>query len=195
MKHSAMNIHWHMIKYLVLVAALTGINAGCLRYLTHERAAVLLPGVDINQTLRVAAIELEKNTWGCVLGVWVIRDQVITPAQAETIDTLYFSHIDSLRQNFNIWHLTWAIADLYRNGDDAIRAVLQKAYDDARLRAKKLGGTADRFANSDTLFMGDAHSLGRLYAERHVVVPGNPKYLQSFDDYLIHHPDKVKHSL
>ncbi len=34
----------------------------------------LLPGVDIDQTLKIAALEIDKGTLGCVLGVWVIRD-------------------------------------------------------------------------------------------------------------------------
>ena len=47
---------------------------------------------------------------------------------------------------------------------------------------------ADKFVNGDKIYMGDAHSLGRRYAETHVVVPGNPKYLQSFEEYLKKHP-------
>jgi hypothetical protein len=169
-------------RYLVLGMLLLSLP-GCLRYLTHDRSEVLLAGVDIDQTLRVAAIELDKGTLGCVLGVWAMRDQVVTPAQAARVSELYLSHIDSLQQYFNVWHLTWAIGDLYRNGDDSVRAVLQQAYDDAKRHAAALGGTADKFVNGDKLYMGDAHSLGRRYAELHVVVPGNKKYLQSFEDY------------
>lgn len=167
-------------------------QTGCLRYLTHDRSKVLLPGVDIDQTLRIAAIELDKGTWGCVLGVWVIRDQAMTPDQVSRISDLYFSHIDSLRPSFNVWHLTWAIADLYDNSDDPTRAALKKAYDDAKKRARALGGLANKFVNGDKIYMGDAHSLGRLYAEKHVVVPGNPKYLQSFEEYLKKHPQGNK---
>ena len=32
--------------------------------------------------------------------------------------------------------------------------------------------------------MGDVHSLGRFYAKKHIVIPGNKKYVQSFDDYM-----------
>jgi hypothetical protein len=178
------------LRVFCAVAVVT-VLAGCLRYLTHDRSKVLLP-VDIDQTLRIAEIEIDKGTWGCVLGIWVIRDQVVTPAQAATISDIYFSHVSLLKQNFNIWHLTWAIADLYDNGSDETRAVLEKAYQDARQRAKALGGLANKFVNGQKIYMGDAHSLGRRYAETHVVVPGNPKYLQSFEEYLKKHSKKPK---
>ncbi len=180
--------HYFGMLRMLLVAGILITVPGCMRYLTHIRSKVLLPGVDIDQTLKIAEIELDKGTLGCVLGVWVIRDQVVTPAQASKISDLYFSHIAMLKQSFNIWHLTWAIADLYKNGDQSIETVLQNAYADAKQRAHKLGGLADKFVNGDKLYMGDAHSLGRRYAETHVVVPGNPRYLQSFDEYLKMHP-------
>jgi hypothetical protein len=180
-----------LMQAIIAVAFLAGLS-GCLRYLTHDRSKVLLKGVDIDQTLKIASIEIDKGTLGCVLGVWAIRDQVVTPTQATAISGLYFSHIDSLKQSFNIWHLTWAIADLYENGNDSTRVTIHKAYEDAKQRAKKLGGLADKFVNGDKIYMGDAHSLGRRYAETHVVVPGNPKYLQSFEEYVKKHPQKKK---
>ena len=148
--------------------------------------------MDIDQTLKVAEMEIDKGTIGCVLGVWAIRDQMITPSQAARMSDLYFSRIDSVYWSFNYWHLTWAIADFYKNGNDSIRSALAKAYDDAKERADYLGGLADRFVNGDKLYMGDVHSLGRRYAETHVVVPGNPKYLQSFEEYLKKHPQHNK---
>ncbi len=176
----------------LIAVAMMGTLTGCLRYITHDRSKVLLQGVDIDQTLKIAAIEIDKGTTGCVLGVWAIRDQVVTPDQAARISDLYFSHIGLLKQSFNVWHLTWSIADLYDNGDQATKAALQKAYEDAKRRAKALGGLADKFVNGDKVYMGDAHSLGRRYAETHVVVPGNPKYLQSFEEYLKKHPQSDK---
>jgi hypothetical protein len=180
-----------LLQSLIVIVMLAGLS-GCLRYLTHDRSKVLLPGVDIDQTLKIASIEIDKGTLGCVLGVWAIRDQVIAPTQATSISDLYFSHIASLKQSFNIWHLTWAIADLYENGGDSTRAALQKAYEDAKQRAKALHGLADKFVNGDKIYMGDAHSLGRRYAETHVVVPGNKKYLQSFEEYVKKHPQNKK---
>jgi|WetSurMetagenome_2_1015567.scaffolds.fasta_scaffold00396_2 hypothetical protein len=173
--------------FLLVLLFIMGTITGCMRYLTHDRSKVLLAGVDIDQTLKIGALELNKGTLGCALGVWAIRDQVVTPAQAAEISSLYFSHVCKLEQGFDVWHLTWAIADLYKNGDDSIRAVLETAYRDAKKRAAIQGGLADRFVNGDALYMGDAHSLGRRYAETHVVVPGNKKYLQSFAEYREKH--------
>jgi hypothetical protein len=155
-----------------------------MRYLTHDRSKVLLQGVDIDQSLVVAEIELKKGGWGSILGVWAIRDQNLTPAQALKVSNLYFAWIDSEKINFNRWHLTWAISDCYRNGYDSVKIILKNAYDDATKRARALGGLADKHVNGDKLYMGDAHSLGRLYAHKHVVVPGNPDYLQSAEEYI-----------
>lgn len=179
-----------LLQLFVLVAAVVGLT-GCLGF-PHDRSKVLLEGVDIDQTLKIAEMEIDKGTIGCVLGVWAIRDQVITPSQAARISDLYFSRIDSVYWSFNYWHLTWAIADFYKNGNDSTRTVLQKAYHDAKERADYLGGLADRFVNGDKLYMGDVHALARRYAETHVVVPGNPKYLQSFEEYLKKHPQRDK---
>lgn len=169
--------------FIALWIAMVLLFPGCMRYLTHDRSKVLLRNVNIDQTLDIAAIDLDRGTRGSVLTVWAIRDQVVTPAEATRVSDLYFSHIDKIKGKFNIWHLTWAIADLYRNGDPAVRAVLDSAYGDAKIRVKKSYGIADRFVNGDKLYMGDAHSLGRAYAHRHVVVPGNPDYVQSAADY------------
>jgi len=155
-----------------------------MRYLTHDRSKVLLQGVDIDQSLIVAEMELKKGGWGSILGVWAIRDQHLTPAQALKVSNLYFAWIDSEKINFNLWHLTWAVSDCYRNGDDSVKTILKNAYDDATKRAKELGGLADKHVNGDKLYMGDAHSLGRLYAHKHVVVPGNREYLQSAEEYI-----------
>lgn len=178
-----MEIEQMKLMRAILLILIVLVPCGCLRYLTHDRGEVLLDGVDIDQTLKIAKINLDKYSTTSILGVWVIRDQYVTPSQAARISDLYFSHIDSLKQQFSIWHFTWAIADLYRNGDENTRNVLQTAYDDAKLRVKKLGGRYGKFVEGDKMYMGDAHFLGRMYAERHVVVPGNPKYLQSYDEY------------
>ncbi|MBD3356237.1 MAG: hypothetical protein GF363_03710 [Chitinivibrionales bacterium] len=144
---------------------------------------MILKGVDIDQTLRVADAELEEGGWGSVLTVWAIRDQRISGEQAGKIAKLYFAHIDSLERDFNIWHLTWAVANMYRHGDTNVKEELERAYEDAQRRARSLGGLADKHVNGDKLYMGDAHIGGRAYAQRHVVVPGDEHYLQSFKEY------------
>jgi hypothetical protein len=159
---------------------------GCMRYLTHNRDEVLLEGIDIDQTLKVAEQKMNERQGeiGTALPVWVIRDQKITPAQAQDISRLYFTHIITLKKKFDIWHLTWAISDIYRLGDDSVKVAMHDAYADATSRAKKLKGIADKMANGDKLYMGDAHGGGRAFAKKHVVVPGKKGYLQSYDDYV-----------
>lgn len=156
---------------------------GCMSYLTHDRGEVLIYGVDIDQTLQVAGDELDEGGWGSVLTVWAIRDQRITPAQAKRVSELYFEHIGTLEGDFDVWHLTWAVANMYRHGDSQVQAALQDAYEDARERAAATHDLADTHVNGDTLHMGDAHVGGRYHAQRHVVVPGNPEYLQSYEEY------------
>ncbi|MBD3242669.1 MAG: hypothetical protein GF331_18910 [Chitinivibrionales bacterium] len=155
----------------------------CMSYLTHDRGEVLIYGVDIDQTLLVARDELEKGGWGSVLTLWAIRDQRFTPAQAQRASELYFEYVGTLERSFDVWHLTWAIANMYRHGGAPVKAVLEEAYRDAQQLAATTHGLADTHVNGDTLHMGDAHIGGRRYAQQHVVVPGNPDYLQSYEEY------------
>ncbi len=160
--------------------------SSCMRYLTHNRREVLLEGVDIDQTLEIAAMELKEKAGGklgSVLTIWAIRDQDIKPKQAEEISRLYFQYIDCLKKNFDIWHLTWAISNIYRLGNDNVKKAIQDAYNDATKRAEKLSNIADKMANGGKLYMGDAHIGGRAFAKNHIVIPGNEKYLQSVEEY------------
>lgn len=159
--------------------------SGCMRYLTHDREEVLLQGVDMDQTLLVAEDQMNERNGriGTSLPIWVIRDQHITPSQVQKVSQLYFKHINSLEKKFDKWHLAWAVANIYRMGDDSVKIVLKSAYEDASQRAKKLEGITDRMVNGDKLYMGDAHSGGRSYAQKHIVIPGNEKYLQSYEEY------------
>jgi len=155
-----------------------------MRYLTHDRSEVLIEGVDIDQTLPIARYELRDGGIGSVLGVWVIRDQRFTPAQAAAINELYLTHIDSLHRRFNIWHLTWAVSNIYRHGSDSVKRAIEPSYSDAVSRAREMGGIVDRHVNGDSLWMGDAHGGGRRYAHKHMVVPGNVDYLQSKQEFF-----------
>lgn len=159
--------------------------SGCLRYLTQDRSEVLLEAVDIDQTLQIAESYLleKEGRWGSSLGIWAIRDQHVTPQQAGQVSTLYHAHIGRLRKSFDVWHLTWAIANMYKLGNDEVKGALQGAYDDARARAKAQGGSADKMVNGEKMYMGDAHGGGRAFARRHVVVPGNKRYVQSYEEY------------
>jgi hypothetical protein len=173
-----------MVVFMIIAVSL--LFSGCMRYLTHDRDEVLLQGVDIDQTLKVAALKMNQRQgkMGIALPIWVIRDQKIAPAQAQEISRLYFLHITTLKKKFDIWHLTWAISDVYRLGDDSVKVVMHDAYIDATARAKKMKGVADKMANGDKLYMGDAHGGGRSFAKKHVVVPGKKGYLQSYDEYV-----------
>lgn len=158
---------------------------GCMRYLTQDRNDVLLKGIDVNQTLQIVRLKMEERhgKFGASLPVWVIRDQDFTADQAKEISKLYFNYVDSLEKKFDKWHMTWAISNIYRIGNDSIKEVISDAFMDASKRAHQLGGIADKMVNGDKIFMGDAHSGGRAFARKHIVVPGNKKYLQSFGEY------------
>ncbi|MBN1758626.1 MAG: hypothetical protein JW863_09925 [Chitinispirillaceae bacterium] len=174
-------------RIICLVVAVFSVapTTGCLRHLTQDRSKVLLEGVDIDQTLLVARDHLSERNgrWGSSLGIWVIRDQPITPAQAQVISRMYFQYIGSLKKEFDIWHFTWAIANLFRLGNNDVKDALQAAYTDAGVRALRQGGLAHRMTNGAKMYLGDAHSGGRAFAKKHVVVPGNRRYLQSYDEY------------
>ena len=168
-----------MLVTLLSAAVLLG---GCLPYLTQDRSEALVKNLNVPQTLVIAEKELKKGGTGSVLTLWAIRDQVITAADARTVSDLYFRYVNTLDTRFDTWHLTWAIANMYRlNGDD-VKAALSGAYADATVRAKQLHRVADLHANGDTLYMGDAHAGGRAYAKRHLIAPGNEAYLQSLED-------------
>jgi len=156
-----------------------------MRYLTHDRGEVVLEGVDIDQSLSVARTYMEdkQGKWGSSLAIWAIRDQYLTPDQAQIVSGLYFEHIDGFKKEFDVWHLTWAVANIYRHGDDEVKKAIATAYNDATKRARELSRVADKMANGETMYMGDAHGGGRAFAKKHVVVPGNKKYVQSVNEY------------
>ena len=151
-------------------------------FATSVQGQVLIKGVDIEQTLVIAEQELKRGRFASVLTLWGIRDQVYTEAQAQRVSYLYFQYIDTRKDYFNVWHFTWAISNIYRNGNAAVRAELELAYQDAKERAKAAGGWADGLANRDIL-MGDIHPPARHFVQTHVVAPGTSRYLQSLEDY------------
>ena len=179
------------IRYLMIIVGLgiTGVNLSGCTMLYHDRTKVLIPDVDINQTLKVAEMELEQNKVGSVLTLWAMRDQVLTPEQAKKVSDLYFKYIDRIDSDqqkahgFSVWHLTWAISNMYREGDEKVKAALKEAYVDAAVRVDTLDSKVASTFFYDDVTMGDAHIGGRAYAESHIVAPGNPKYLQSVDEY------------
>ena len=166
---------------------------GCFPYVYHEQNRVLIKGVDVDATLEIASAELEEGGFDATLAIWAIRDQVVTDSQARTISELYFEHIDSVAAEkdrttaeFGVWHFSWAISNLYRNGDEGIKRELESAYLDARKRPetlKQFKKVADEHVNGSKIYMGDIHGAARSFARSHIVAPGNKPYLQSLDDY------------
>lgn len=159
----------------------------CFPYVYHDRDEVLIENIDINQTLDIASIELEEGGFDSVLTIWAMRDQIINEEHANRIAYMYFEYIDKLETDFGVWHLSWAIANLYRHGDDSVREALQKAYQDAVNRPdtlKKFQDLADTHINAPLIYMGDFHDMGRAYARSHIVVPGNKIFVQSYDEFF-----------
>ncbi len=171
-----------ILRIIIVITALS-VVVGCMRYMTHRRPEALVEHINIDKTLLVAERELEKGGWGSVLTLWAIRDQHLTPNQADRVSELYFRYIDGLKRDFNSWHLTWAVANMYRLGPSEVKTKLKKAYEDAKERARRMGGLADKHVNGEKIYMGDAHIGGRFHAKRHIIAPGNEDYLQSVAEY------------
>jgi hypothetical protein len=97
--------------------------------------------------------------------------------------------------NHAVWHFAWAIANLYRNGDEAVKIELKAAYEDALTRPQTLERfqlvAVDHVLGHD-ISMGSAHERGHAFAQAHIVVPGNSDYVQSFEQYLNDRPSDFK---
>lgn len=181
----------HKKKYLLLglLFGATQLLSGCYMYNTQAEAKV--EGIDIDETLAIAQMELEDNKFSSVLTLWAIRDQHFTAEQAYRVSHLYFQYIHRIdseeqkAQGFSVWHLTWAISNMYRFGDESVQRALRLAYVDAAGRVEKLDmKVATTHFQGEKMYTGDAHAGGRSYAKKHLVVPGNDKYLQSVEEYL-----------
>jgi hypothetical protein len=157
----------------------------CYIYKTQEPA--LVKGVDIDQTIMVAKDEIQKKDPSRSLCIWIMRDQVVTPAQAKAIGDLYLTHIDGITDGFNIWHSSWAIANLYRLGNQAVKAELEEAYQKAKKQPERIQDdtkeTAEAHINGKELTTGFIHVGGLGYARDHLVVPGDKRYIQSYEEY------------
>lgn len=180
-------INWIVLHLATLVAV-----SGCLPYLYKEREPALIPGIDIDQSLDVAETELgdDSRKGFDVLTLWALRDQPITVEQASRINKMYLRHIDWIASKdtrahkFGVWHLTWAVSNFYRFGDAEVKAALQPAYKDAALRVEVLDRkVATEHFEGKEIYSGPAHVLGRGFARKHLIVPGNEDYLQSYKQY------------
>jgi hypothetical protein len=174
-----------MSKYLLILSASLLLISCSLH--TRQKPA-LVKNVNIDETLKIAKDEMKKTSGSQSLGIWVLRDQVVTPAQAKNIGEMYLGKIDSMTSDFNIWHASWAIANLYRFGNDAVKKELETAYQKAKTQPDRIKGRTKKLANShingDRIVTGFIHAGGRAYAKRHLVVPGKKRYVQSYEEYL-----------
>ena len=164
-------------------------------YISYDQDAVLLDGVDFDDTIEVATRAAARGGTTSLMVLWAVRDQEIDAANAARAGALYLANIDAIYSapsnfvfdwNFGVWHSSWAISNLYRNGSPEVKAALQEAYDDAVTRPatlERFRDVASTHVNGARPLMGDIHIGGRTLARRTLVVPGNPDYLQSADDY------------
>jgi len=163
-------------------------SSSCLQYQYNNQYDALVPGVDVDQTIKVARDEMKKKEDpGQSLGIWVLKDQVLTPKQAREISKLYLANIDSMISPFNIWHSSWAIANMYRFGNKEVKAELEIAYQKAKKQPERIQDNtkaiAENHINGEKMTTGFIHVGGYYYALGHLVVPGDKKYIQSYDDY------------
>ena len=149
---------------------LTPLALSCFPYVYHDQSRVLIEGVDVDATLEIARIELEEG--GFDDSLWAIRDQTVSPDEARTVSELYFDHIDRIAAQedrgaaeFGVWHFTWAISNLYRNGNDSVKQELESAYLDAQKRPdtlKQFQKVASEHVNGSKIYMGDIHGASPL---------------------------------
>jgi hypothetical protein len=176
-----------MAKTSVISAVLCLALSGCFPFEYSVRKPALVRGIDVKQSLQVAADEMQKTDLGQGLSIWVLRDQYVTPEQAREISKLYLDHIDGMKSDFNIWHTSWAIANLYKLGDVDVKAELETAFQKAITQPERLSGlvkdAANHHINNEKITTGFIHIGGVAYARGHLVVPGNRKFLQSYEQY------------
>lgn len=168
--------------------------SACATLISDKQEPALIKNVDIDETIKIARDEIKKRDMGQGLAIWVLRDQKVTPAQAAVISELYMNEIDNMTSEFNIWHASWAISNLYRLGNDSVKNVLETAYQKAKLQPERMEGdfkgAAEDHINGIKLTTGFIHFGGQAYAYGHLVVPGNDKYVQSYEEYLQQEKDK-----
>ena len=94
-----------------------------------------------------------------------------------------FTQID---WNHAVWHLAWAISNMYRNGDEAVKKALRLAYEDALTRPETLENyqyIAIDYIRGKQIVMGDIHTPAHNRMQQLIVAPGNPAYIQSYEEY------------
>src|SRR5688572_14351367 len=127
-----------MPRILLILPLFCLLFSSCFLSMHYRQKPALVKNTNIDETLKISKDEMQKQSISQPLGLWVLRDQVVTPAQAKTISELYLAKIDSMKSDFNIWHSSWAIANLYRFGNDAVKAELETAYQKAKKQPERI---------------------------------------------------------
>lgn len=159
---------------------------GCAHFprKTHSMEEVQLKGIDVPQSIQVAEKTLSKDRLGQGLGFWALRDQKITLEDANEISNSYFKHIESISHAFDIWHFTWSISNFYRSASPEVQANLQLAYEDATKRGFALNKPyVTKHLTDSLIYRGWYHGGGWLAARKHLVVPGDDRFLQRASDF------------
>jgi hypothetical protein len=186
-----------IIGSISVMIVLIVIASSCIafKYVYFEQGMVLLNGIDVDKSLDIAELKLRLGGFDSILGLWALRDQIITPTQAERIGGLYLKYIGTIDNEFGVWHLAWAVSNFYRLGNKEVKDKLKTAYEDAVKRPstlKQFGKIADEHINGTRIYMGFIHDLGKSFAHSHLIVPGNKDFLQSFNDFVKHNKKNKK---
>jgi hypothetical protein len=113
----------------------------------NDQESVLIEGVDLAETLKVAEAEFARELSTSELPIWAIRVQVVTLQIAAKIAQLCFDNIEMLCTtepftiidwNHALWHFSWATSHSYRHGDIAVKASLKLNCEDAITRSEIL---------------------------------------------------------
>lgn len=164
---------------ILFILLLTLLQSCSYTLVTSDQQKVLIQGIDIDRSITRAEAAFAEDKTGRSLGFWAMRDQIITAEQAKRIDASYKRHIAFVHKEFDIWHMTWAITNYYRNGDESVKLVLQDSYDDAVRRGLALDKRSARLhVSGDKIYMGWFHFGGWAAAKKYLVVPGNRKFQQ-----------------
>lgn len=168
------------MKHLITLLAIFFLQSCSFTLVTSNREKVLIENIDIDQSIIVSEREFAQKKTGRSLGFWAMRDQVINTKQAKRINASYKKHISFVYKEFDIWHMTWAITNFYRNGNDEVKAILAESYRDAVKRGVSLDRRSTTLhVSGDKVYMGWFHFGGWAAAKKHLVVPGNKKFRQN----------------
>jgi len=181
------------MKTILLLSIL--LFSGCAHFprQTHSMEEVTIAKLDTDKSITVATAKLAQNRTGRGLGFWALRDQAITPDQAKRIVTAYEQWIDSVESSFDIWHYTWAITNFARSNGPEVSAIMDSVKEDAVARGLALDKSyAVKHLTDSVIYRGWYHGGGWLAARKHLVVPGDKRFIQSEQEFFDKRRNRVK---